>query len=207
MKAGNANWKETGEQALARRQARFQVLVTQTHQRLYNYARRSVGNAHDAEDVTQEALTRAWTHFETFDPRYSFEAWLFRIAGNIIIDQSRKRKRRPEISLDAPTMGSGENENGNEGGCCPELPDSASGPQERLLEREISGELQAALRSLPHLHQATLLMIAQERSYEQIAHALNCPMGTIRSRVYRARVLLRRNLEAGNFQEQQAAYK
>ncbi len=187
----------TGDMALARRQAQFQCLAEQTHKRLYNFARRALNNPQDAEDVTQEALTRAWTHFETFDPRYSFDAWIFRIAGNILIDQSRRRKRRQEISLNVPAARSEE----NEGLGCMELADSASDPHESLMAKEISAELKWALRSLPPLHQTILLQVAQQRSYAQIALAMNCPEGTVRSRVYRARVMLRRTLKERTFHE------
>lgn len=180
-----------GDLALVRRQAQFLRFAAPTRQRLYSFVRRALNNPQDAEDVTQEALTRAWVHFETFDPRCSFDAWIFRIAGNILIDQSRRRKRRQEISLDAPAARSEE----NEGSGCLELTDSTSDPHESLMAKEISAELQWALRSLPPVHQATLRMLAQQCSYAQIAHALDCPEGTVRSRVYRARVLLRRTLQ------------
>lgn len=181
---------ETADRALALRQAQFQYFAAQTHTRLYNFARRAMNNPQDAEDVTQEALTRAWTHFETFDPCCSFDAWVFRIASNLLIDQSRRRKRRQEISLDAPVLRSEENESLG----CLELADSTSDPHERLMAKEISAELKGAMRSLPPVHQAVLLQVAQQRSYAQIALAMNCAEGTVRSRVYRARVLLRRTL-------------
>ena len=182
---------ETGDAALAQRQAQFQSFAAQTYPRLYNFARRALNNPHDAEDVTQEALTRAWAHFETFDPRCSFEAWIFRIASNILIDQSRRRKRRQEISLDTPAVHTEANEDLG----CLELADNASDPRAILMAKEISVELQWALRSLPPVHQTILLQVAQQRSYAQIATTMNCPEGTVRSRVYRARVMLRRTLK------------
>lgn len=182
---------ETSDLALVLRQAQFQRLVAQTHTRLYNFAHRALNHPQDAEDVTQEALTRAWTHFETFDPRYSFEAWIFRIASNILIDQSRRRKRRQEISLDAAAAHADE----NEGLGCLELADSTSDPREILMSKEISAELQWAMRSLPPVHRTTLLQVAQQRSYAQIASTMNCPEGTVRSRVHRARRMLRRTLQ------------
>lgn len=188
-------WGESRETALGQRQAQFQTLVAQTHTRLFNFVRRTVGNAHDAEDVTQEALTRAWLHFEDFDAQRSFEAWVFRIAGNLLIDHSRRKHRRQEISLDMPTACV----EGEEGACHPELAARTGDPQECLLAKEIDAELQGALRCLPPLHQATLLLVAQEHTYEQIARAFACPVGTVRSRVYRARVLLRRNLKESTF--------
>ncbi len=183
---------ETAEPTLARRQEQFQICVTRTRQRLYRFVLHSLGNAHDAEDVTQEALSRAWAHFETFDPDRSFEGWVFRIASNLMIDHNRRRRRRQEISLDSPTAYLSEHEVDYR----PEMSDSASDPQNCLIANEISVELQSALRCLPPVHQATLLLLAQERSYEQIARTFDCPLGTVRSRVHRARIMLQRNLEA-----------
>jgi RNA polymerase sigma-70 factor (ECF subfamily) len=187
--------RETEEQRLLQRQAQFQRLAAKMYPRLYNFARRTRGNLQDAEDITQETLARAWTHFESFDPSRSFEAWVFRIAGNLIIDQSRRRKHHQEISLDAPVAF----QEGDEEVSRPELADHTRDPENCLMAKEVSAELQSALLSLPSLHQTTLLLVAQQRSYEQIARAFDCPVGTVRSRVYRARVMLRRNLKLSTF--------
>jgi RNA polymerase sigma-70 factor (ECF subfamily) len=114
-----------------------------------------------------------------------------------VIDRNCRRRRRQEISQDAPEM----RIDGNEDRCCSQLSDRAGDPQNCLMAKEIGTELQSALRSLPPLHQATLLLLAQERSYEQIASTLNCPMGTVRSRVHRARVMLQRHLKVSQLAE------
>jgi RNA polymerase sigma-70 factor, ECF subfamily len=174
------------------RQAQFQLLVDRTRKQVYRFALHSVRNSQDAEDVVQEALARAWSHFDTYDPRRSFEGWIYRIISNLIIDRSRRRSRRQEVSLDAPAACIA----GNEGMCCAELSDRTGDPQDCLMAKEISAELQSAWRSLPPLHQEVLALVAQQHSYEQIARAFDCPMGTVRSRVHRARVMLRRNMKA-----------
>src|SRR5579871_2401916 len=92
------------ELKLAGRQSQFQALLAPMHQRLYRFVRHSLHNAQDAEDVTQEALLRAWAHFETFDAQRSFDAWVFRIAGNLIVDHQRRKRRRSELPLDAPIL-------------------------------------------------------------------------------------------------------
>jgi RNA polymerase sigma-70 factor (ECF subfamily) len=165
--------------------------VARTRQRLYRFALHTLGNPQDAEDVTQEALTRAWTHFEHFDQRRSFEAWVFRIVSNLTIDQSRRRRRRQEVSLDAPPTYLSE----YDGRCRPEPTNRSGDPQNSLMAKEISAELQSALRSLPRRHQVILMLVAQQHSYEQIAKAFDCPLGTVRSRVHRARIMLRHNLK------------
>jgi RNA polymerase sigma-70 factor, ECF subfamily len=177
---------------LAQRQARFQSYVAGTRQRLYRFALHTLGNSQDAEDITQEALTRAWTHFETFDPQGSFDAWVFRITRNLMIDRNRRCRRRPEISLEASAVCLEE----NDGGWGGEMSLSISNPQDCLIAKESRAELMSTLNTLPSIHQATLLLVAQEYSYEQIATALNCPVGTVRSRVHRARVMVQRHLKA-----------
>jgi RNA polymerase sigma-70 factor (ECF subfamily) len=183
-------WGEPVERTLAQRQGQFQLLTAPMHRRLYNFARRSMGNAQDAEDVTQETFVRAWAHFEGFDLRRPFEAWVFRIAKNLILDQIRHRKYRQEVSLNSTAASL----DGTEGTCHPELFDSANDPQECLMAHEISAELEIALRSLSPVYRAPLLLAAEQRSYEEIARDLDCPIGTIRSRLSRARRMLRQNL-------------
>jgi RNA polymerase sigma-70 factor, ECF subfamily len=182
----------TATPTLAQRQAQFQVCTTRTRQRLYNFARRTLGNSQDAEDVTQEALARAWMHFETFDHHRSFEAWVFRIASNLMIDHNRRRRRRPEISLEVSAACMEE----NEGVFSAEPSQHTGDPQDTLIAKEINAELLSTLYTLPPIHRATLLLVAQEFSYDQIATTLNCPVGTVRSRVHRARVMVQRHLKA-----------
>jgi RNA polymerase sigma-70 factor (ECF subfamily) len=188
--------KTPEEPTLRLRQEQFQQLVARVQQRLYNFAYRSLGNSQDAEDATQETLARAWGHFEEFDLRHPFEAWVFRIARNLMIDQCRRRRRRQEISLDAPAAYLEGDENKTL-----ELSDSSGDPQNCFMAGEISDELRSALGSLAPVYQVPLLLRAEQRSYEQIARALNCPVGTVRSRIYRARVLLRSTLKESKFHE------
>ena len=192
MRSGHHELCET----TAERQEQFQQLVAGAHQRLYHFARRTLGNSQDAEDVTQETLARAWRHFEKFNPQHPFEAWVFRIAKNLIIDQNRHRRCRQEISLDATVM----NQDGQESKIL-ELSDSSGDPQNCFISEEISVELRSALGSLAPVYQTPLLLRAEQHSYEQIARALNCPVGTVRSRIHQARVLLRRNLEESTLHE------
>ena len=186
----------TGEPALRQRQEQFQHLVARVHKRLYNFVRHHIGNCQDAEDVTQETLARAWRHFEQFDPQQPFESWVFRIAKNLLIDESRRKRRRQEISLDTPPAYLEGQESK-----IPKLSDSSGDPENCFMAGEINVELRSAVGSLAPAYQIPLLLRAEQRSYEQIAEALNCPLGTVRSRIFRARVLLRRNLKEGTLHE------
>lgn len=172
------------------RQSQFQALAVPVRQRLFKLALRILHNRQDAEDVVQEAFVRAWLHFDGFDPDLSFEAWMFRIANNLIIDHIRRRKRRPTISLEMAM----DCLDGKPGERYPELSDGRGDPHARLLAYEISDEMVVIIGNLPSIYQTTLMLVAQERSYEEIARAMDCPLGTVRSRVHRARAMLRHNL-------------
>ena len=186
--------RNTEEMTLARKQAQFQIFAAQTQTRLFHFARRVLGNTQDAEDVTQETLARAWGHFDAFDAQRPFDAWVFRIACNLMIDMGRRRSPGQMLSLDAPAPRRKAGE-GNESALLLEIADSAGDPAFRLMRAEINANLQFALCSLPPVYRATLLLLAQQQSYQQIARACDCSIGTVRSRAHRARVLMRRILQ------------
>lgn len=149
---------------VARRYGRF----------LYNVAYRLVGKDDDAYDLVQEALLRVRKGLPTYRPG-SMEGWLSRIVTNVFLDEVRRRKRRPLEALpDDPER---------------LLPPSA--PADTRTGR-LSDEVQAALRRLPEdFRAAVVLCDVVGLSYEEIADALEIPVGTVRSRIHRGRRLLR----------------
>lgn len=149
---------------VARRYGRF----------LYNVAYRLAGNDDDAYDLVQEALLRVRKGLQTYRPG-SMEGWLSRIVTNVFLDEVRRRKRRPLEALpDDPER---------------LLPPSA--PPDTPTDR-LSDEVQAALRRLPEdFRAAVVLCDVVGLSYEDIADALEIPVGTVRSRIHRGRRLLR----------------
>lgn len=174
-----------------RQRHRFEMHVQHTRQRAYNLAYRLLGNASDAEDVTQDAYVRAWQHFDRFDFNRAFESWLFRIVTNRAIDLLRRRKRFPMYSLDAlaPEEADGQR-------AAPYFAAPDSNPEQIVLapiQEEPVARAFAAL-SLPY-QQALLFATLEELSYKEIALRLDCPVGTIRSRVHRARGRLRSGLQ------------
>lgn len=149
---------------VARRYGRF----------LYNVAYRLAGNDDDAYDLVQEALLRVRKGLQTYRPG-SMEGWLSRIVTNVFLDEVRRRKRRPlEAVPDDPER------------LLPPSP-PADTPTDRL-----SDEVQAALRRLPEdFRAAVVLCDVVGLGYEEIADALEIPVGTVRSRIHRGRRLLR----------------
>jgi RNA polymerase sigma-70 factor (ECF subfamily) len=170
--------------------AAFGVLVRRYQDRLYNTVFRLVGNAEDAQDVVQEAFLNAYQSLEGFKGDSLFFTWLYRIAVNSAI--SFKRKRRVVIPIDAARGG----EPGVPQGVEPPDPSELSRPGHALEQQEQERRIQRALSRLSPEHRAVLILKDMEgQKYEAMAEVLQVPIGTIRSRLHRARLELRELLE------------
>ncbi len=176
-------------QATASSPGDFEQQVLRLHKRVYQLAIRRLGNAADAEDIAQETFLRAWSHFDRYEPSRSVEAWVFRIAHNLCIDSVRRRRRRPECSLDTPT-GRGADAEASRF----EPADRSQDPEMLLMAEVINEGLQRSIQSLPRAYRACVDLLEHDLSYEEIARKLDCPLGTVRSRVHRAREYLRREM-------------
>ncbi len=147
---------------------------------IYNFAYRLTGNPDDASDLAQEVLLRVRRGLRTYRPG-SFEGWLWRITRNAFLDDVRKRQRRPTT----------------------ELPDedrsalaAAPTPDEVLAETRLSEEVQQALLQLPYeFREAVVMCDVVGLTYQEIAEAVDVPVGTVRSRIHRGRLMLRDGLE------------
>jgi RNA polymerase sigma-70 factor (ECF subfamily) len=170
--------------------AAFGVLVRRYQDRLYSTVFRLVGNAEDAQDVVQEAFLNAYQSLEGFKGDSLFFTWLYRIAFNAAI--SFKRKRRVVIPIDAARGG----ESGVPRGVEPPDPSELSRPGHALEQEEQERRIQRALSRLSPEHRAVLILKDMEgQKYEAMAEILRVPLGTIRSRLHRARLELRELLE------------
>jgi RNA polymerase sigma-70 factor (ECF subfamily) len=173
-------------------QNEFERLFQRSQRRAYNLAYRLTGNVADAEDVTQDAYVRAWNNFDSYDSDRSFEGWLFRIITNRVIDLRRRQKRVPIYSLDSPIAGDDDSQP-----LAHEFAAPNSNPEELVVGKVMEEKLQVALASLPEdYRRAILLCDVQQRTYQEIADDMRCAIGTVRSRIHRARVMLRKRLEA-----------
>src|SRR5260370_39740593 len=144
---------------------------------LYGVAYRLAGNPEDAQDLVQEALVRVRRGLERYEPG-SLEGWLARIVTNVFLDEVRRRRRRPADAL-------------------PDDPERVLPPAPAADEasQTLSDEIQAALASIPEDFRVPVVLCdVADQSYEQIAHTLNGPVGTVRSRIHRGRRLLRAEL-------------
>ena len=162
--------------------AAFGGLVTRYQDRLYNTLLRLVGSPEDARDLAQDAFLQALAKLHTFQRASAFYTWLYRIAFNLAI--SRRRRARPTTSIDRLREQTGS-----------EPSDSGPGPEERLAESERAAHVHAALAALGDEHRQILVLRELEGcAYETIAEVLEIPVGTVRSRLFRARMQLRDKL-------------
>jgi RNA polymerase sigma-70 factor (ECF subfamily) len=173
-------------QCLQGHTAAFGALVRRYQDRLFNTVYRMVGNAEDAQDVVQEAFLSAYQSLDGFKGESLFFTWLYRIAVNTAI--SFKRKHRVSVSLDSGKNGEFPIE--------PHDDSEASVPSHALEQAEQERRIQQALNRLSAEHRAVLIMKDMEgQKYETMAEILQVPIGTIRSRLHRARLELRDVLE------------
>ena len=159
----------------------FELLVKEYEKSVYNLALRMMnGNAEDAADMAQEAFLKAYNSLAGFRGDSKFSVWLYRIVSNVCLDQLRRQSRRPHVSLSV------EDEDGEQVQL--DIPDERMGP-EALLERKLSREaVQRGLQELTEdARQILLLREIQGLSYEEIAETLSLEVGTVKSRIFRAR--------------------
>ncbi len=170
----------------------FEVLVRRYETPLFNYIRRTTGSAADAEDLFQETFLRVYQHRERFRRGAPVRPWVYQIATNLCRDVLRKRRRRPQVSLDAasPTA------NGTS------LMDTAKAndpaPSAVAGAHELGERLERALARLSVKHRSVFLMARYDgMPYEDIARALRIPVGTVKSRMNKAVDFLMRELKEG----------
>jgi len=171
----------------------FEPLVREHQRHVYALAFRVTGNEQDAQDVAQDAFLRAYTSLKDFRGDCRFSVWLYRLTGNLAIDFLRKSKRHSAVSLQQ------ESDDGEEWELS--LPDDAPSPEEQLTREETREQVREAMASLPERDRQILsLRELGGMSYEEIAEGLSLQIGTVKSRLNRARKKLCAALtESGNF--------
>lgn len=185
--------KELVERAKKGDQDAFEQLVLDNQNRVYSLALRLVNNREEAEDLAQEAFVKAWQGLRSFQGESSFATWVYRLTTNLCIDWLRKQRRREGV---APSVSLDDEESG-----WAEPADRDSDPHLLLEKSERGRALARGLDKLPDWQRrALVLRELSGLSYQEIGEALEVDLGTVKSRIARARQSLRKILlEDGNF--------
>ena len=158
----------------------WEQVVTEHSARVYRLAYRLTGNRYDAEDLTQEVFVRVFRSLSSYTPG-TFEGWLHRITTNLFLDQVRRKQR---IRFDALADNAGDR-----------LAGADPGPERAFEHANLDVDIQQALGRLsPDFRAAVVLCDIEGLSYEEIAATLDIKLGTVRSRIHRARAQLRQTL-------------
>jgi RNA polymerase sigma-70 factor (ECF subfamily) len=161
----------------------FGELVRRYQDRLYSAIVHMVGCRSEAEDVVQDAFVQAYVKLSTFKHNSRFYTWLYRIAVNVSI--SHRRRKRAQISVEENREATGD-----------EPLDMGAPPDERLELAERREQLQEAMNQLTAEHRSIIVLRHMEDfSYEEMAEILDMPVGTVRSRLHRARAQLLEHLK------------
>jgi len=172
-------------------------IVLKYQDRLYNAVLRLVGDVEEARELTQESFTRGFAKLDSFRGDAAPYTWLFRIAANLAISQLRKVQRRRVFSLDAPPSANGRHPQDQAAGLADRFGRGASPtPGQQVENRERDQHVLAALGRLDAEYRAVLVMRDIEGfDYQQMADVLGLPLGTLKSRLFRARLALRDELK------------
>lgn len=164
----------------------FDELVARSYTLVFNTAYRILGDSDQAADATQSAYLRAYRSLAKFRGSSSFSTWLYRIVTNVCLDMVRRQQRQPtsftHVTTDDPPVER-------------DLPDERSGPEQLVLQTELQTALHMALQRLRPEHRTVVVLYdLSGMSYDQIAEILDLPLGTVKSRLNRARRALQEEL-------------
>jgi len=163
----------------------FRTLVERYQDRIYRLAFRLTRDAQQAEDVAQETFLKAFRRLQSFRFSSSFFTWLYRIALNNASDALSRRRREPALVLDDPDRTH-----------VPRAPEEASDPGREAMRAELGEVTRRVLVALPAKYREILVLREYEDlTYEEMAEVLGCALGTVESRLFRARARFRAKLE------------
>ena len=162
----------------------FDELVSIYERQVFNFAYRISGNHDDALDVTQEAFIRVYNSLHTFRGDSNFTTWMYRIVKNVYLDMRKKSKSHRFVSLD-------ESIDLDENSVLRQFEDERPSPEQIVTLHERDQKLQEAVSSLPDYQRIIITLYhIHSKSYEEIAQIMELPIGTVKSRLNRARLAL-----------------
>ena len=164
----------------------FEELAMPLFDSLYNFARWLVHNQSDAEDLVQETYLKALRAFSSFQPGTNFRAWIFQIMKNTLLSSRSKLDWRMTVATESEDD-------------FPVLPTTSSTPESLLIERSGLEAVRCAIEQLPDIFREVILLCdVEEASYREIAEILSIPLGTVMSRLARARKGIRESLRGAS---------
>ena len=169
----------------------FDELVDRYQSKVFNLAYRLLGDPDEAADVSQEAFLRIYRGIQRFHGGSALTTWVYRIVHNLCLDEMKKKRRRPQVASDP-----GDAEETGAETLLDRLPDERAEPQAQILGRERDLLVRAAIARLKEHHRDVLVLYdLQGLSYNEIAAILSTNVGTIKSRLNRARLALAEELD------------
>jgi len=169
----------------------FDELMARYENRVYNLAYRLLGDTEDAYDIAQETFLRIYRAMSRFRGHSTLHTWIHRIVVNLCLDEMKKRRRRPRIVQEALP-----DEEGPHNSLIERIPDETADPEAWTLSRERQLIVRQAIDSLPAHHRVVLVLFDLEGlAYQEIAEVLQINIGTVKSRLNRARLALKEKME------------
>ncbi|MBS4539536.1 sigma-70 family RNA polymerase sigma factor [Clostridium sp. D2Q-11] len=158
----------------------YEILVKRYKKRIYNIAYRFTNNNEDALDITQEVFIKAYNSLDKYDPKFKFVSWILKITTNYCLDNKKKKRLDTmDINLDI------------------ENSDTAASAENVFLHKENKREITEAINRLPDKYRILIIMYHnQNLSYKEMSEVLNISMTKVKNRLYRARNILKENLES-----------
>jgi RNA polymerase sigma-70 factor (ECF subfamily) len=167
----------------------FEMIVRKYQQPLTNYLGRMTGEREAACDFAQDVFIKVYCSLDSYRPAYKFSTWLFKIASNHLIDHWRKKKV-PTLSLDQPV------DDGDDS-LMPQVADPGPSVARKFELSEVREKIERALQTVPEaFRELFVLRHVNEFSYEEIADIKRLPVGTVKNRVFQAKEMLRKRMEA-----------
>ncbi len=187
MNAEDKSDYELIDESIGGNEDAFGILMGRYENSLYGLIFKMVRNHEETQDLVQEAFIKSYKALESFNKQYSFSTWLFKIASNNCIDHLRKR-RLQTTSIDAPIPT-------EDGSLSQDLPDNSYSPEKDSLRNELFSSINSIIDELPEKYRVVInLRHKEDKSYEEIAVALNIPIGTVKARIFRAREILKKSI-------------
>lgn len=191
----NTTEAELIQQSCAGNMDAFEQLILQYERRVYTIAYKYMGNHEDASDMAQEAIIKAYQSIGSFRGDAAFGTWLGKITANQCLDELRKRKKQQTTSLE-DTLEL------EEGSVKKEIESPAATPEEHAIRQETVSYMQMLIGELKEEYRAVVILRELEGySYEEIADILSCSLGTVKSRISRARLYLKERILADRMAE------